>query len=315
MLDVIVALACTVGCVVDAVFSVLPSLTAKRLAVTAWCFRKSAQHALFCYICLSFQQPIKMWEGVIAMNPVIPMAVRSVELVAFEEADMTELASFIPKVQQGLSLHAVILSATDFSLEFIRILSPILIPFSAIHIDGSTYNDSEIGMLFHLSPRLSELHVGDSWVSSFTGVTLSEDVPVSKCVVHDDSSPICWFSYNAEKGVHFLLEHPGFSSRIQPRMTMLHSLFIRADYQAFDFVQNIVSAARDTLQTINVILGNCTSFSLITLFPFIHPLYRACTSGTKKPVSIRMSGYCNARTRPGVLISGSLEFHAVVPPV
>ncbi len=304
-----------VGCMVDAVFSILPLLMAKRLAVTARCFRKSTQHTLFHYICLSFQQPIEMWEGVIAMNPVIPMAIRSVQLVAFEEADMTELASFIPKVQQGLSLHTVILSAMDFSLEFICILSPILTPFSAIHINGSTYNDSEIGMLFHLSPRLSELHMGGSQVSSFTGVTLSEDVPMTKCISHDDSSPIHRFSYNAEKGIHFLLEHPGFSSRIQPRMTMLHSLFICTDYQAFDFIQNIVSAARDTLHTIDVILGNCTSFSLITLFPFIHLLYRARTSGTKKPVSIRMSGYCNTWTRPGVLISGSLELHAVVPPV
>ncbi|SJL04131.1 uncharacterized protein ARMOST_07491 [Armillaria ostoyae] len=224
MLDIIVALACTDGCVADAVFSILPSLTAKRLAVTA-----------------HFQQPIEMWEEVLTMNSVIPMAVHSVELVAFEEADMAKLASFIPKVQQ---------------VEFIRILSPILIPFRAIHVDGSTYNDSKIGMLFHLSPKLSELHVGGSQVSSFTGVTLSEDIPTSKCVVHDDSSPIHKISYNAEKGVHFLLEHPGFSSRIQPRMTMLHSLFIRTDYQAFDFVQNIVSASRDTLQIIDVILSN-----------------------------------------------------------
>ncbi len=210
-------------------FCILASLTAKRLAITARCFRHIAQRCLFQHIRISWSRPFNVWDEALALNPELPVAVQSVELVAVDEDNMAPLTALIPTLQQGFALTNIVLKQIEFNADIAAGLALIVPHSRTVHMEGCHYDAQEIRLLLQLASDLDRLHVGIDDICSFTGITPDddEDEEISTvCLIPSAGSPIKSFSYHVESGFHFLLSSLAFTDAISPRISALHSIFI-----------------------------------------------------------------------------------------
>ncbi|PBK82434.1 hypothetical protein ARMGADRAFT_1090301 [Armillaria gallica] len=252
IIDMIICYVCTDDCPQDFIFHVLAMLTAKHLVLTARCFLKGMQMALYQHICMTFAQLTGVWMDILVLNPSFPIAICTLELVTVEDNDMMPLSSFLPIIEQGFALSTIILKHIEFDNDIVSGLASLVPCFKTLIFEGCTYNEQEFNTLLRLCLASDELRMGITDICTFTGcITEGEDELVVDPASPTD--PIQSFSYNTEGRLNFLTEHPIFTCAMQPRLCALHILFIHANYQAYEFMQGIVTTSRKTLQVVDVV--------------------------------------------------------------
>ncbi len=267
ILDRFVAYACT-GCLEPgASYESRRSyiLTAKRLSVTAHCFRNPSQLVLFHWIVITFTRPVSLWLDILAMNPAFPMAVRRVDVRDVDE-ELASLPSLLPVISCGYSLWELSISKIPLTATYAQHLSMAVPCFDRFRMQDCSYKDDAILSLLERASSLESISLGIPQPCVLLNKITSSTPPDESSIVSfspllsPTPSTMRTFAYVAEYGTNYLLEFPRFKDIILYRTRRLTTLYLRVDYRSLETVQELVDGTSLTLESLDVLLNNCKPF-------------------------------------------------------